>query len=110
MATSPVPTPLRERLGHEATDGLLELLAWTRAEWTQHVLTLAEVRFERRLTQEISAFRVEITRELAALRQDFTRELASVRVELIRWSFLFWIGQVGVTIGMMALMLRNLGR
>ena len=105
---------LSERLGHEATDGLLELVESTRTEWTEHVLTLAEARFERRLAQEIAAFRVEITRELheglAAIRQEFTRELATVRVELIRWSFVFWISQVAVTIGVMAFMLRDIGR
>lgn len=123
MARNRVPAALSERLGPEATDGLLELVDSTRAEWTEHVLTLAETRFElrltlaetrfeRRLTQEISAFRVEIARELheslAAIRQEFTRELATVRVELIRWSFVFWISQVAVTVGIIAFMLRDL--
>ena len=114
MARHGTSAALSDRLGREATDGLLELVESTRTEWTEHVLTLAEARFERRLTQEIAAFRVEITRELheslAAIRQEFTRELATVRVELIRWSFVFWIGQVGVTIAVMAFMLRNIGR
>ena len=77
------------------------------------MLSIATERFERRLSQEISAFRVDITRELheslAAVRQEFTGELASVRVELIRWSFLFWMGQVAVTIGALAFMLRSVG-
>jgi len=110
MARYGVSGALRERLGQDATDGLLELVESARTEWTEHVLTLAEARFERRLTQEIAAFRVEITRELQAIRQEFTRELATVRVELIRWSFVFWISQVGVTIAVMAFMLRDIGR
>jgi hypothetical protein len=89
---------------------LVELFESNRTEWTERVLTLAEARFERRLTHEISAFRAEVTRELGAIRQEFTRELATVRVELIRWSFVFWIGQVAVTIGILAFMLRGIVR
>lgn len=101
---------LGERLGREGTEGLLELIESSRQEWTEHVLTLAEARFERRLTEEISALRVDFTRELhqglAAVRQ----EMATMRVELIRWSFVFWMGQVAVTIGALAFMLRGIGR
>ena len=101
---------LSQRLGQEATDGLLELVESTRTEWTEHVLTLAEARFERRLAQEIAALRVDFTRELhqghAAVRQ----EIATVRVELIRWSFAFWVGQIAVMIGVLAFMLRDVSR
>lgn len=110
MARTRVPAALSERLGRDATDGLLDLVESSRTEWTEQVLTLAEARFERRLTHEISAFRAEITRELAAIREEFTRELAAVRVELIRWSFVFWIGQVAVMIGVLAFMLRGVVR
>ena len=110
MARYGVSAALSDRLGHDATDGLLELVESTRTEWTEHVLTLAEARFERRLTQEISALRVDFARELhqglAAVRE----EIAAVRVELIRWSFAFWVGQVVVMIGVMAFMLRGIDR
>ncbi len=110
MARQRVSAALSARLGQEATDGLLELVESTRTEWTEHVLTLAEARFERRLTEEISALRVDFTRELhhglAAVRQ----EIATVRVELIRWSFVFWVGQIAVMIGVLTFMLRDIGR
>jgi len=110
MARQRVSAALSDRLGREATDGLLELVESTRTEWTEHVLTLAEARFDRRLTQEISTLRVDFTRELhqglAAIRE----EIAAVRVELIRWSFAFWVGQIAVMIGVLAFMLRDIGR
>jgi len=31
---------------------------------------------------------------VAALRRDVTQELATTRTEMLRWSFVFWIGQV----------------
>jgi len=34
------------------------------------------------------------------------QEIATSRVELLKWSFLFWIGQVAVIAGLLAFMLR----
>ena len=45
-------------------------------------------------------------RGFSALRQ----EMASMRVEMIRWSFLFWIGQLAGFVGLMAFMARATGR
>jgi hypothetical protein len=136
MQRSHVPAALAGRLGHDATDGLIDLLDSTSAVWNEQVLTRAEARFRAALAQEtatvrvalaeeIAGLRVAVTRELheslAAVRQDFGRELgavrhefarglASVRVEVIRWSFLFWIGQVVVMTGLLTFMLRATGR
>lgn len=106
MAVARVPQALAERLGEDGTDGLLTLLASAKTEWTDDVVTSAVERFESRLTTEISSLRVDMTREMSALRQDFTKDLSSVRVELLKWSFLFWVGQVAAMAGLLAFMLR----
>ena len=53
--------------------------------------------------------------ERFALREDLVKgfseiraEMAALRVELLRWSFAFWIGQVAATAGLMALLIRLL--
>jgi hypothetical protein len=96
MRPNDVPEGLRGRLGHEATGGLLELLERERGEATDQMVTLATERFERRLATEMAAVRVE----LGQSREQITRELATVRVEIIRWCFLFWVGQLAVMTGM----------
>jgi hypothetical protein len=63
-------------------------------------------RFERRLTEEIGALRLEMYQGFAAIRQ----ELATTRVELLKWSFLFWMGQVAAIAGLLAYMLPAAGR
>ncbi len=50
-----------------------------------------ESRFEKRLTQEITALRVDVTKDLAAM-----------RVENLRWSFVFWISQLGAMAGLLS--------
>jgi hypothetical protein len=62
------------------------------------VLNVAAERFERRLTEEVSGLRVDIV-----------RELHGIRVDLFKWSFLFWIGQVAAVVGVLTFMLRNRG-
>jgi hypothetical protein len=104
MAAGRIPAALRERLGHEATFGLAEFIDAERRDWRDEVLSLAADRFERRLTEEASTLRIELARGLTAVRQ----EIATTRVEMLKWSFLFWAGQVATMAGLMALMLRGL--
>ncbi|HKE85806.1 MAG TPA: hypothetical protein VKB50_18730 [Vicinamibacterales bacterium] len=117
MAIARMPEALRERLGDDGAEGLVTLFESAREEWTDDVLTMAVDRFERRLTNELSLFRIDFTREISVLRQDFTREISAVRqdctreiagtrVELLKWSFLFWVGQVAAMAGLLAFMLR----
>lgn len=57
--------------------------------------------------------RIDTRIERFALREDLLKglseirkEMADLRVELLRWSFAFWIGQVAATAGLMALLIR----
>jgi len=59
--------------------------------------------------------RIDVRLERFALRDDLIKgfsgireEMAALRVELLRWSFAFWIGQVATTAGLMALLIRFL--
>jgi hypothetical protein len=105
-ASNRIPQAIRTKLGDDATFGLVELLDSEEKRWSEHVLTTATDRFERRLTEEISQLRREfysaLHEGLAAIRT----ELATTRVEMLRWSFLFWIGQVAVIASLLAFMLR----
>ena len=114
MAGSRIPAALRTRLGDEATFGLIELLDTERQDWSEQVLGSAGDKFERRLSEEtrrlseeISGFRLEL---LHALHDGLTavrQELSFTRVEMLKWSFLFWIGQVAAIAALLAFMLRG---
>jgi hypothetical protein len=106
MSAKRMPGSLRESLGDEAAFGLLELLGTERAEWSDHVLNTAADRFERRLAEEIGSVRVELHTGLAAVHA----AIATARAEHIKWSFVFWIGQVAAMAGLLAFMLRGAGR
>jgi hypothetical protein len=119
-----VPAPLRTRLGSDATVGLLELLDVSQREAREALIAVCIDRFERRLVEEVSGLRVEIARVESRIRQDMVQlgaglrqeigdmaaglrgEIATGRVELFKWCFLFWIGQVLAIGGLMSVMLR----
>ncbi len=85
MKSMPVPEPLRERLTTSACEGLVEMLA--------DAHSLAAESFERRLGEEVGKLRLDI---------------ADLRFEILKWSFLLWIGQVAATAGVLSLLLSRL--
>ena len=70
------------------------------------MLSIAADRFERRLTLESSSLRVEVREALHEGLTGIRSELATSRVELLKWSFVFWAGQIAVIAGLLAFMLR----
>jgi hypothetical protein len=104
---SRVPAALRERLGDNATLGLVELFESERNDWSEHVLSVSVDRFERRLTEEMSGLRLEFHQALNELSSSLRAEMATTRVEMLKWSFLFWVGQVAVMAGLLSFMLRG---
>lgn len=89
MKTLLVPSPVREKLGDAGSDGLVMMFAEAHRIATEQLdRTVRELdeRFERRLSQR----------------------LAELRFELLKWTFVFWIGQLAAMTAILSLMLRDL--
>jgi hypothetical protein len=99
MRVNSVAPALRERLGHEATVGLLEFVATERSEQEERVLSIAVERFERRLAEE-----------LANLRVSLVREIHETRSESNRWAFIFWATQMSAFVAFVMFLYRTTGR
>lgn len=115
-----VPPALRDQLADPATVDLLDLLDRSQKECMDHVMSVVGDRFERRLVDEASKLRVEMSQgfgdirhemadgfaavrqELAALRQD----MADHRFDILKWVFLFWVGQFLAVASLMVVMAR----
>jgi hypothetical protein len=114
-----VPKVLREKLGEEGTEALIELLNGTAGQARTDVLTFVEEKFERRLSEEatkldvkiseeVSKLDVKISEEVAKLETRITNEVAKldvkisdIKADLVRWMFIFWVGQLGAIIGIL---------
>ncbi len=75
MAVISLPRPLREKLGDDGADALVGLLNQVTEGTRADIITLVEEKFERRL--------------------------AEVEARLIKWMFIFWVGQIGVITGIL---------
>jgi hypothetical protein len=110
MSAGRIPAALRTHLGDDATFGLIEVLNSEEKDWREHVLTAAADRFERRLMEETSLSRGDLHQALHDGLTAIRHELATTRVELLKWSFLFWVGQLAAVAGLLAVMFRLAGR
>jgi hypothetical protein len=82
MVVEDVAPGLQERLGPEATDGLLALFETARRDWTGDVIATTGERFERRLTHELGLVRGELSALGADLREEMKAGFVSVREEM----------------------------
>jgi len=99
-----VPKPLREKLGDEATDALVDLINQANGQVKGDVLTFVEEKFERRLSEEVAKLDVKISQEGAKLDGRISRlevSITEVKADLIRWMFIFWVGQLGAILGIL---------
>ena len=80
-----LPKILHDKLGPEGANALADTFNKLEESYKNHVLEVAESKFERRLSEEISGVRVEI---------------AKTKAELIKWMFIFWAGQLAVQVGL----------
>jgi hypothetical protein len=81
-----VEEPLQEKLGNQAVASLIRLINQSQVEQKRDILEVVEDKFERRLTEEIGKLDVKIS---------------ETKADLIKWMFIFWIGQVGVILGIL---------
>ena len=136
MPVITVPRPLREKLGEEASDALVNLLNEVSQSTRDEVVEIVSERFEARLREEFARLRAEIAELAAKLRQEMAestsslrqetaesvtslrkemadletslhREIASRYADTIRWMFVFWVGQVVVLGGLILALLRR---
>ena len=100
MAARGAAQVLRERIGHEATDALITMMNESNRSMAEEIVRTIGDRSERRMAEEVSTLRVEMHKGFGEMRA----EIAGVRADVIRWSFLFWVSQVGVIAGLLAYM------
>jgi hypothetical protein len=82
------PKSLRDKLGDEALESFIQLLNEVEKGARETSILLVEERFERKLTE---------------VKTDLENKIAEVKADLIKWMFIFWIGQVGTILGILAL-------
>jgi hypothetical protein len=117
MAVIEIGEQLRALLGAEPSADLVNTLNLAQNE----TITLAVERFEARLTAVCAQLKSELREEIvngdASIRvalveglSSIRKEMGDLRVDVLRWSFLFWLGQIAAMGMMFGMLARALGR
>ena len=96
---------LKEKVGEDGVNALLEVIEGERERTRDHLFRLLEERFARRLAEEIGKLRSEMHDEIGKVRA----EMHSMKADLIKWMFVFWVSQTLVIIGVIFALMRFLG-
>ncbi|MEO0290466.1 MAG: hypothetical protein ABIN15_04415 [candidate division WOR-3 bacterium] len=95
-----IPKVLREKLGEDGVDALIELLNASNEKLKIDLIDLQTEKYEKKLTEEINKLRAE---DIAKLDKRITEETGKLRVEIsksyadiIKWMFIFLVGQISV--------------
>ena len=114
-----IPRSLRDKLGDEASESLVEMLNQYSQENRESIIGSATQRYEIHLANEMSHLKTELKADIFDLREEMMRidhsirsdlgsEISELRDEMhrnntnvIKWMFVFWIGQIGALIGVL---------
>ena len=91
MAVISIPKVLRDKLTDEGADALVQIFDKVESETHKVTLEVAEERIEGQLAKVEGNREAKIAQSSAALET----KMANMRADLIRWMFIFWVGQVG---------------
>jgi archaellum component FlaC len=121
-----VPNSLREKLGSDGTEDLVKLFNEIEEGVKKDNISFVEEKFERRLSEENGKTRIKLSEMdakfekrlseeigkvkigLSEMDANFEKRLAQmdvkierVRADIVKWMFIFWVGQIGVLTGIL---------
>ena len=101
MAVVAVPRALREKLGDDASESLVDLLQQFEAEQTDHLIEMVEERFVRRVVESENRLRNELREEMHAGFMGLQKQIGDVRAEIgsVRTELNKEIGSVRTELG-----------
>jgi hypothetical protein len=106
MVKMVVGVALRERLGEHGTRELGEFVERHSESVRSDVVNICTERLDETrivLAAQIADVKAELSDKIADVKVELSGRLADLRVELLRWSFLFWVGQVAALFAAMAM-------
>lgn len=100
---------LRDRLGEDGARALSEFVEQHSEAWRAEVVDTCSDRLNGRLhdyakRSEVGEGFERMVNMLADVKVELSDKLAGMRVEILRWSFLFWIGQVAALFAAMTML------
>jgi hypothetical protein len=102
VSTVRIYDTLKSHFGEADAQQFLEYLETLTREARGELVTKAD------LKADLAELRADLEKQMASLRTELKAEMAEVRVDLIKWMFIFWIGQVAAVFGLIKFLFPSL--
>jgi hypothetical protein len=102
VSTVRIYDTLKSHFGEADAREFIEYLEALTREARGELVTKAE------LKAELAELRADLEKQIAGLRIEFKTNLGEVKSDLIKWMFLFWIGQVAAVFGLIKFLFPSL--
>jgi len=92
-----IPQILNERLTEEGAKALVAIVDRAVEESERVTLRVAEEKFEKRVAQieaKIEMVEAKLISRIEVVKAELTTQMERNRADLIKWMFIFWVGQV----------------
>ena len=84
-----------QKLGHELVDEMVNWFNETDSTYRTELRELNDLNFAR--------FNAKLEQRISEVKTELHDEIADLRANLVKWMFAFWIGQAGLTVGLVLL-------
>ena len=113
MGKGVIGVVLRERLGEDGVRALDDYVEQRAEVWRSDMVNICSDRLDTRLQNYAGKNDVldgfsKVLDKLAETKIELADRLSNMRVEIVRWSFAFWLGQIAVIMGAIFMMFRLL--
>jgi hypothetical protein len=99
-----IPRVLRQKWSEDEVDAVIELINKSNLKLKEDVLVFVEEKFERILTEDIAKVGQKIAEENEKMNEKISnldRRIAETHANIIKWMFIFWMGQIGAILGIL---------
>jgi hypothetical protein len=71
------------------------------------VLEFIDTKAQKTIEKQTNTFEKIVNKDIEIAKQEIRKEIADSKSDIIKWMFLFWIGQVAFTFGLIILFLNK---
>jgi ATP phosphoribosyltransferase regulatory subunit HisZ len=113
VSTVRIYDTLKSHFGEADAQQFIEYLEGLTREARGELVTKADLKADLALLRsdlekQLAELRADLEKQMASLRTELKTEIAEVRVDLIKWMFIFWIGQVAAVFGLIKFLFPSL--
>lgn len=99
--TARLYTLLSDKLGSDTTEAMFKYIDNKTERAVENTIQSLATK------DDLAQVKYDLSKEMGAARTELTKNIAEAKADNLKWMFLFWVGQVGATLAIIALYLKK---